>query len=173
MSSQSSSTTQPNSSPRLVRTTHTEDGTSVFAQDTHVAPFQPFGPQGSGFNIFDTRQSVPVNNTDVVPSSESTLPRCPPQGTLFCMTQIQPGGKAPMHRTNSLDYAVVMSGEIVLALDGGEEKTVKQGEVIVQQGVNHSWLNRGEVPCQIIFVMVGAETIALKNGTTLEETVFK
>ncbi|KAG5817746.1 hypothetical protein H9Q74_001569 [Fusarium xylarioides] len=132
-------TSQPsNSSPRLVRTTHSDNGTSIFVTDTNVTPFQPFGPKGSGFNIFD----------------------------------IQPGGKAPMHRTKSLDYAVVLSGEIVLGLDGGEEKTVKQGEVIVQQGVNHSWENRGDVTCQIIFVMIGAETITLKDGTELEETVF-
>ncbi|KAF9770380.1 hypothetical protein IL306_012091 [Fusarium sp. DS 682] len=167
MSSQTS-----NSSPRLVRTTHNQDGTSIFVPGTNVAPFEPFGPQGSGFNIFDVRQSVPINNTDSVPSFENSLPRCPPKGTLFCMTQIKPGGKAPMHRTKSLDYAVVISGEIVLGLDSGEEKIVKQGEVIVQQGVNHSWENRGDVTCQIIFVMVGAETITLKDGTALEETVF-
>ncbi|KAM0217220.1 hypothetical protein ACHAPA_000071 [Fusarium lateritium] len=163
---------QTNSSPLLVRTTNSEDGTSVFAPETHVAPFQPFGPQGSGFNIFDVRQSVPVNNKDNIPSFANSLPRCPPKGALFCMTQIQPGGKAPMHRTKSLDYAVVLSGEIVLGLDGGEEKTVRQGQIIVQQGVNHSWENRGEVTCQIIFVMIGAETLTLEDGTALEETVF-
>ncbi|KAH7235875.1 hypothetical protein BKA59DRAFT_516400 [Fusarium tricinctum] len=164
---------QTNSSPLLVRTTHSKDGTSIFAPETLVEPFQPFGPQGSGFNIFDVRQSVPVDNTDTVQSFANTLPRCPPQGTLFCMTQIQPGGKAPMHRTKSLDYAVVLSGEIVLGLDGGEEKTVGQGQIIVQQGVNHSWENRGEVTCQIIFVMIGAETLTREDGTALEETVFK
>ncbi|KAF5680363.1 cupin 2 domain-containing protein [Fusarium heterosporum] len=166
-------TPQTNSSPTLIRTTHNEDGVSVFVPDTHVAPFEPFGPKGSGFNIFDVRQSVPVTNTDAISSFGNSLPRCPPKGSLFCMTQISPGGKAPMHRTKSLDYAVVLSGEIVLALDGGEEKTVKQGQIMVQQGVNHSWENRGEVTCQIIFVMIGAETITLQDGTALEETVFK
>ncbi|SPJ70831.1 uncharacterized protein FTOL_00559 [Fusarium torulosum] len=164
---------QINSSPLVVRTTHSEDGISIFAPETHVEPFQPFGPHGSGFNIFDVRQSVPVNNTDTTQSFANSLPRCPPKGALFCMTQIQPGGKAPMHRTKSLDYAVVLSGEIVLGLDGGEEKTVRQGQIIVQQGVNHSWENRGEVTCQIIFVMIGAETITLEDGMALEETVFK
>ncbi|KAM0439957.1 hypothetical protein ACHAPT_001057 [Fusarium lateritium] len=158
---------------RVVRTTHAEDGTSIFASDTHMTPFSPFGPQNSNFTIFDTRQSVPVNNTDAIPSFANILPRCPPQGAIFCMTQIQPGGSAPMHRTKSLDYLVVMSGEIVLALDGGEEKTVGQGELIVQQGVNHRWINRGGVPCKILCVMIGAEKVALKDGTTFDETVFK
>ncbi|KAL2689893.1 hypothetical protein Neosp_003956 [[Neocosmospora] mangrovei] len=169
MSAQSSQS----AATRVVRTTHAEDGTSVFASDTQSTPYAPFGPQASVFNIFDTRQSIPANNTDEIPSFADTLPRCPPKGAIFCMTQIQPGGSAPMHRTQSLDYLIVMSGEIVLVLDSGEEKTVRAGELIVQQGVNHQWINRGDAPCKIVCVMLGAEKVALKDGTTFEETVFK
>ncbi|KAF5007094.1 hypothetical protein FDECE_6560 [Fusarium decemcellulare] len=169
----SSQTSESTPLIRFVRTAHTKDGTSVFASDSQTTPFSPFGPQGSAFTIFDSRQTVPVNNTDPIPSFANTLPRCPPKGAIFCMTQIQPGGSAPMHRTLSLDYCVVMSGEIVLALDGGEEKTVRAGEVIVQQGVNHRWINKGDVPCQMIFTMIGSETVTLQDGTALEETVFK
>ncbi|KAF7542628.1 hypothetical protein G7Z17_g11414 [Cylindrodendrum hubeiense] len=159
--------------PRLVRTAHAEDGTSIFASDTRVAPFTPFGPQNSAFTVFDIRQSLPVNNTDSIPSFSNTLPRCPPKGAIFCITQIQPGGSSPMHRTQSIDYIVVLTGEIVLVLDGGDEKTVGAGECIVQQGVNHLWANRSEAPCQILCVMLGADQVALKDGTELEETVFK
>jgi quercetin dioxygenase-like cupin family protein len=77
-----------------------------------------------------------------------------------------------MHRTLSLDYAVVLSGEIVCRLDGGEEKTVKAGEFLVQRGVNHEWHNRLDVPCRVLFVMTAAEKIVLADGTELEETVF-
>ena len=77
-----------------------------------------------------------------------------------------------MHRTLSQDYIVVLSGEIVLTLDGGEEKTMKAGEFIVQRGVNHSWSNRTEIPCRVMFVMVAAEQIVLGNGVGLEETAF-
>jgi quercetin dioxygenase-like cupin family protein len=78
-----------------------------------------------------------------------------------------------MHRTLSLDYSVVLSGEIVLRLDGGEEKTIRAGEVIVQRGCNHEWLNRTDQVCRIAVVMVGAEKVVLGDGTSLEETVFK
>lgn len=159
--------------PRLVRTAHDASGKSIFVEDSHPEPFHPFGPQMTGFTIFDTRTSVPVKNTDAIPSFAQQLPRCPPGGAIFALTEINPGGQAPMHRTVSLDYAVVMSGEIVLALDGGEEKTVKAGEFIVQQGVNHSWTNKGEESCRMLFVMLGAEKIALEDGTVLEETAFK
>lgn len=78
-----------------------------------------------------------------------------------------------MHRTLSCDYAAVMSGEIVLRLDGGEEKTVRAGEFMVQRGANHEWINRSEEICRILVVMVGSEKIVTEGGKVLEETVFK
>lgn len=78
-----------------------------------------------------------------------------------------------MHRTLSLDYAVVMSGEIVLKLDNGAEKTVKAGEFIVQGGANHQWINRTGEVCRMAVVMVGAEKVKLDDGTELDATVLK
>ena len=61
-----------------------------------------------------------------------------------------------MHRTNSLDYAIVMKGEIDMVLD---DSTVhlKTGDVIIQQGTNHAWVNRGKETCRIAFVLVDAK----------------
>ncbi|MCJ1243027.1 hypothetical protein MMC30_000223 [Trapelia coarctata] len=92
---------------------------------------------------------------------------------MFCTTDIPPGASSPMHRTLSLDYGAVISGEIVLRLDGGEEKVVRAGEFMVQRGMNHEWINRSESVCRIVCVMVGAEKIVLRDGRGLEETVFK
>ncbi|KAK3178633.1 hypothetical protein OEA41_000770 [Lepraria neglecta] len=166
-----SSTTQfP--APRLVVTTHTADGTSVFASDSQITPFQPFGPKGSSFSRFHSRLSVPVSNASFPPDLSGTLPRCPPEGVMFCTTDFPPGAQAPMHRTQSVDYCAVISGEIVLSLDGGEEKTVGAGEFIVQRGVNHSWINRSNSVCRCLVVMVAAEKVVTEDGKALEETVF-
>ncbi len=61
-----------------------------------------------------------------------------------------------MHRTQSVDYAVIMSGEIDMILD---DSTVhlKAGDVVVQQGTNHAWVNRGTETCRIAFVLVDAK----------------
>ncbi len=72
-----------------------------------------------------------------------------------------------MHRTLSLDYCAVMTGEIVLLLDGGEEKTVRAGEYIVQRGVNHAWANRTQYNCRIMVVMVAAKESALRTEESL------
>ena len=73
-----------------------------------------------------------------------------------------------MHRTQSLDYCAVMSGEIVLVLDGGEEKTIRAGEYVVQRGANHAWANRSQEVCRIMVVMIGAEKILREDGTEVD-----
>ena len=62
---------------------------------------------------------------------------------------------ATMHRTKSIDYAVVISGEIDMLLDDSEVH-LKAGDVLVQQGTNHAWVNRGKENCRIAFVLIDA-----------------
>jgi len=61
-----------------------------------------------------------------------------------------------MHRTRTVDYAVVMAGEIDMLLDDSEIH-LKAGDVLVQQGTNHAWVNRGTEPCRIAFILVDAK----------------
>ena len=60
-----------------------------------------------------------------------------------------------MHRTDSLDYTVILSGEIYMMMDE-EEYLLKTGDTVVQQGTNHAWSNRGTEPCLIAFILVDA-----------------
>jgi naringenin degradation protein FdeH len=60
-----------------------------------------------------------------------------------------------MHRTRSIDYAIVMDGEIDMILDDSEVH-LAAGDVLVQQGTNHAWINRGARPCRIAFVLIDA-----------------
>jgi mannose-6-phosphate isomerase-like protein (cupin superfamily) len=62
---------------------------------------------------------------------------------------------AGMHMTRSVDYAVVMDGEIDMILDDGEVH-LAAGDVLVQQGTDHAWVNRGARPCRIAFVLIDA-----------------
>ncbi|KAH6660475.1 hypothetical protein BKA67DRAFT_530568 [Truncatella angustata] len=161
------------SKPRLVTTGHKEDGTSIFTSDHVLEPFAPFGPTLSSFSVFDARAGVPVSNQELGQDMSKSIPRCPPNGVLFAISNIPPHFSVPMHRTLSLDYCIIMSGEIVLELDGGEEKTLKAGEFIVQGGVNHRWHNRTDEVCRFACVMVGAEKVKLADGEELGETVIK
>src|SRR5262249_27082822 len=67
-------------------------------------------------------------------------------------------GVAPRnHRTDSIDYAVVMSGEIDMNLDGTVVH-LKAGDVLVQRGTIHNWINKGSEPCVIAFVLISARS---------------
>ena len=69
------------------------------------------------------------------------------------------GARHPgMHRTRSVDYAIVLEGEIDMLLDEGEVH-LAAGDVLVQQGTHHAWVNRGTIPCRIAFVLIDAKEI--------------
>ena len=70
-----------------------------------------------------------------------------------------------MHGTDSVDYAVVLDGEIDMLLDETEVR-LRAGDVIVQQGTNHAWVNRGSAPCRIAFVLMGTDAPVLAAQRT-------
>ena len=69
-------------------------------------------------------------------------------------------GRAPrhpaIHRTRSIDYVIVLEGEIDLLLDDGEVR-LRAGDVVVQRGTNHAWINRGDAVCRLAMVFIDAE----------------
>ena len=79
-------------------------------------------------------------------------------GTVFRVVSFGPGVTPRNHRTDSIDYAVVMSGEIDMELDG-ESVHLKAGDVLVQRGTIHNWVNQGSAPCVIAFVLVAAKPV--------------
>ncbi|OAQ99724.1 hypothetical protein LLEC1_05994 [Akanthomyces lecanii] len=153
MSSTTTNSPEPLPNPRLVRNGYNADGLSVFTHDAALPTYTPFGPHGSAFAIFDRRDAVPVDNSlDLVPVFGEALPRCAPGGVLFCITDIRPQARVPMHRTLSLDYCCVLAGEV---------------------GANHSWFNASGEVCRILCSLVGAEKVQLPGGRVFEETAFK
>lgn len=88
-----------------------------------------------------------------------------PNGTVFRIVQFSPGVAPRVHRTDSIDYAVVISGEIDMELEG-ETVHLRAGDVLVQRGTIHNWVNRGSEPCLIAFVLVAARPVQ-RPGRTL------
>ena len=62
-----------------------------------------------------------------------------------------------MHRTETVDYALVLEGEIYIVLDK-EEKLMKQGDFLVERGTNHAWSNRSGKPCKMLFVLIDGKS---------------
>jgi mannose-6-phosphate isomerase-like protein (cupin superfamily) len=67
------------------------------------------------------------------------------------------GGRHPMmHRTETIDYAIVLEGEIVMVLDD-EDVTLRAGDIVVQCGTNHAWSNRSDKPCRVAFILIDGQ----------------
>lgn len=76
-----------------------------------------------------------------------------------------------MHRTMSVDYGVILDGEIDLVLDDGARTTMRKGDVIVQRGTIHLWNNRSDANCRVFFVLVPAKPVMVETtGDTLVAT---
>ncbi len=159
--------------PRIVVASHNEEGKSVFSRDTEAPLFGPFGPNGGQFTTLFTTASEPASNIAELPSLTTTsIPRPGPKGSYFGTSDVPPGGVSPFHRTVTVDYMVVLKGEIVARLDNGVEKTIKEGEMMVQMGTIHSWLNKSDDWCRMLFVMLPAEKVVTKDGQVLDEAFF-
>lgn len=100
---------------------------------------------------------VPVDNSAVVSDFPSTSRV--PGGAAFRVIRYGPGRSGAMHRTQTVDYGVVISGSITLVLDDGAEAALHAGDVFVQRGTIHNWLNRSAEPCTIAVVLIDAEPI--------------
>jgi quercetin dioxygenase-like cupin family protein len=159
--------------PRIVIASHNEEGKSVFSRDTEAPLFGPFGPNSGQFTTLFTTDSEPASNTAELPSLiTTTIPRPGPKGSYFGTSDMPPGAESPFHRTVTVDYMVVLKGEIVARLDDGVEKTIKEGEMMVQMGTIHSWLNKSDKWCRMLFVMLPAEKVVMKDGKVLDEAFF-
>lgn len=88
-----------------------------------------------------------------------------PAGTVFRLVEYGPGVTPRNHRTESVDYAIVLKGEIDMEMDGTMVH-LKQGDVLVQRGTIHNWINNGKEPCVVAFVLVAAKPVE-RNGKLL------
>jgi quercetin dioxygenase-like cupin family protein len=79
---------------------------------------------------------------------------------IWTTVEFGPNNAKRVHRTDSVDYAVVMSGEIDMELEpGGEVVHLKAGDVLVQRGTIHNWINRFDEPCAIAFILIDAKPV--------------
>ncbi|MPZ58304.1 MAG: cupin domain-containing protein [Rhizobiales bacterium] len=89
----------------------------------------------------------------------------PTNGTRFAVIDFPPGCPPSMHRTETIDYVIVVSGEIEMDMDDSTVK-LKAGDVMVQRGTNHAWANRSGKPARVAFVLVDAKPLGIGHAIT-------
>ena len=123
-------------------------------------------PGATGINVWTT-EGFPANNDGEDDAGLRKAGTTLPNGTIFRMLEFAPGLAARNHRTDSIDYIVVISGEIDMELDDGNSVHLKQGDVLVQRGTVHNWANRGTASCTIAFILIDAKPVEA-GGKLLE-----
>jgi quercetin dioxygenase-like cupin family protein len=139
-------------------TGHTAQGKAVVASDATVASVPP-RPGQEACVIWADR--IPADNLDPADGARRTGTTMLANGAIFRVVRYAAGTSGRMHRTRTLDYGVLLSGSIVLLLDDDVEVKLQAGDVLVQRGTIHNWINRGSEPCTIAFVLVDAAPIAI------------
>ena len=170
---------------RRVVTGHDGKGKAVVLMDGEAQNVKIREATGIGSTLLWVTESTPTDLSGVADAAAREIGVAPPpRGSIFRIVEFPPEqevGKAmnneevikemglpskegeegntrhaTMHRTDSIDYAVVLSGEVDMWLDDSEVH-LKAGDVVVQRGTNHAWVNRGSKPCRVAFVLIGAE----------------
>lgn len=87
----------------------------------------------------------------------------PPNGTRFTVNDFPPGGAPVMHRTETVDYVLVLHGEIDMEMDDSSV-TLRAGDIMIQRGTNHAWINRGSETARVAFVLIDAEPLGIGHA---------
>jgi len=149
---------------RRVVTGHDDQGRAKVLIDETVKNVASQRP-GALYSVIWSSEGFPVNNDGDTDPSGKKIGTTISNGTVFRVVSFGPGVAPRNHRTDSIDYAVVMSGEIDMELDIGKVH-LKAGDVLVQRGTIHNWVNNGREPCVIAFTLVSAKS-ATAGGKTL------
>jgi mannose-6-phosphate isomerase-like protein (cupin superfamily) len=142
---------------RRVVTGHDDQGRARVLIDETVKNVASQRP-GALYSVIWSSEGFPVNNDGDADPSGKKIGTTISDGTVFRIVSFGPGVAPRNHRTDSIDYAVVMSGEIDMELDVGKVH-LKAGDVLVQRGTIHNWVNTGSEPCVIAFTLVSAKSV--------------
>ena len=142
---------------RRVVTGHDEQGRAKVLIDETVKNVASQRP-GALYSVIWSSEGFPVNNDGDADPSGKKIGTTISDGTVFRIVSFGPGVAPRNHRTDPIDYAVVMSGEIDMELDVGKVH-LKAGDVLVQRGTIHNWVNTGSEPCVIAFTLVSAKSV--------------
>ena len=141
---------------RRIVTGHDAEGRAVILHDG-AAPNVKRRPSGLVSTLLWTTDESPADASRKGDRAAREIGIPPPEhGSIFRIVDFPPGARGEMHRTRSIDYAVVIEGEIDMFLPDGEVH-LRAGDVLVQQATDHAWENRGKANCRIAFILIDAK----------------
>lgn len=168
---------------RRIVTGHNAEGRSVFLSDKHM-PTAELGANERIRALMWVTDAAPASNAgdhDPAPEGVSSVIHPPANGTIFRVVDLPPDSHVPgnpqemasrgaqvdpersakhpgFHRTDTIDYAICLEGEVWAVMDEGET-LMKPGDVLIQRGTYHAWSNRSDKPCRMAFILIDAHPV--------------
>jgi quercetin dioxygenase-like cupin family protein len=143
---------------RRIVTTHDADGKAIIGMDTEIHSNPGVKDKNVQSAVLWATSQMPVDmsgNSDPAAAKLGLNPAS--NGSILRLLELPPNTPALMHRTNTVDYVLLLEGECDMILDDGKEVHMNQGDVMIQQGTWHGWANRGSKTCRIAFVLIDAK----------------
>lgn len=152
---------------RCIVTGHDAEGRAVVVDDTALDLRMNPTKVSAAAVVWATAGS-PVDLDHAEHGRERAAHLTLPGGSVLRVVDMLPGGCSPMHRTSSLDYGVVLAGQVELILDEGAITTVSAGEIVIQRGTIHAWRNSSDTVARIAFVLLDASPVTV-GGVSLAD----
>jgi quercetin dioxygenase-like cupin family protein len=157
-----------NTPVRRIVTGHDQTARAVIKSDQLFTPTM-VASGDAAMALLWTTATVPADNNDETEGRDRTAGVTLNSGSVIRIVDMLPGSQSPMHRTNSIDYGIVLSGQLELELDDGVTALICPGDVVVQRGTSHLWRNPSPTEiCRIVFVLIEAAPY-LHQGMPLQE----
>lgn len=163
-------------SVRRIITGHDDGGNAIIVEDAAIPAEQRHVELAAGANviysaeIWGTSQMPPSNEPPFLAVQKAGGRALPPgaagQRTMLRIVALPPHSASPMHRTETLDYGILLEGECDLLLDSGERVNCGPGDIVVQRGTIHSWINAADAPCRWAWVLIDSPPVEV-NGARM------
>ena len=148
---------------RRIVTGHDADGVATVLLDG-IPTNRKLSPTGNVSTLIWSTDECPADiaaGPQIEDYGARILGTAPPShGTRFAVIDFAPNSTGGVHRTESLDYVIVLAGEIEMQMDHSVV-TMKAGDVMVQRGTNHGWTNRSDRPARLAFVLMDAKPLGI------------
>lgn len=142
---------------RRVVTGHDANGKAIISKDGDMTNVKVMPSGHSGCVMWVTDETPSTVDGDEDPAFRDMGIAPPKLGSVLRILELAPGKPAFMHRTDTIDYCIVLQGQCVMKLDDGAEVALNAGDILVQRGTWHGWEARGDTRCRLAFVLIGSK----------------
>lgn len=152
---------------RRIVTRHDMAGKAIVWMDDQLAT-EPITEAGDAFCKVWTTDGSPADPNEEIDGAARPTGLALPGGSVLRVVDHVPGARSPMHRTRSVDYGILVEGRLDMELDSGDLVRLEPGDIVVQRGTNHAWVNNYDEVARMVFILLDAKPVVV-GGQVLDE----